>query len=403
MISFSTKIGELMNCSLTSHERNYNISLADGFLSTITLFSGAPYSKRHWDLSNKSTACWGHRVIAVLEAIPVIGGLAALIERITVLVYHTFNPSEVPYIPSKQSQIVVAQIRKELAQPSEEPNLFCYEQLSKRMQEGNATLCIADETGENQETLGQVLGVGGSKVAIQISRGKVILLPKIKERDSIRDIAYRWIRMVSEELAVSKVATSEGLLTPQSKLVTVSLAPSVSMPAYVCESFVNLRDTRGWFIIDPKIPQNSTWAEGQSLFKRPEDGLNEANWDLVLDPLLTDIAKICNCHFPVGEDSLNLAVVRNPSSHSVSDYQVRYFGFDFSNKNNQLIQFVPANQGESRDHVAWILGKLTFTLFFATHKDYWDCDKRRPLEALREKLNQKYVPEIMSRMKKENL
>jgi len=72
-----------MNYLLSNHERAYNLSLNDGLLSVCTIFSGAPYAARHWDLSNRSPQhCLGHRVIAILQAIPVLGLLFSLIERI---------------------------------------------------------------------------------------------------------------------------------------------------------------------------------------------------------------------------------------------------------------------------------------------------------------------------------
>ncbi len=72
-----------MNCLLASHERGYNLSFGDAFLSAATLASGAPYAKRHWELSNRATEhCLGHRIIAILQSIPVFGLLFCLIERI---------------------------------------------------------------------------------------------------------------------------------------------------------------------------------------------------------------------------------------------------------------------------------------------------------------------------------
>jgi hypothetical protein len=50
------------------------------------MVSGLPYAKRHWTASNEDqascTAIWGHRIIALLEIIPIIGALIGLIERI---------------------------------------------------------------------------------------------------------------------------------------------------------------------------------------------------------------------------------------------------------------------------------------------------------------------------------
>lgn len=72
-----------MNYLLSNHERAYNLSFNEGLLALGTGLSAAPYAVRHWELSNRSAEhCLGHRIIAVLQAIPVIGLLFALIERV---------------------------------------------------------------------------------------------------------------------------------------------------------------------------------------------------------------------------------------------------------------------------------------------------------------------------------
>jgi serine/threonine protein phosphatase PrpC len=98
---------------LDGHDRGYNLLLNENLLSLVTGFSGIPYAMRHWDLSQDwSTGkmnpgdlkyVWGNRIIAVLEFIPIIGGLAALIEKITFLVKEKFFSSqEKPsWIPGK--------------------------------------------------------------------------------------------------------------------------------------------------------------------------------------------------------------------------------------------------------------------------------------------------------------
>lgn len=82
-----------MHYSLSNHERTYQLSWKESLLATGTL-SGIPYAKRHWELSNQdSSHRLGHRIIAILEAIPIFGALAALIERISALAYAKFSHS----------------------------------------------------------------------------------------------------------------------------------------------------------------------------------------------------------------------------------------------------------------------------------------------------------------------
>lgn len=84
-----------MNYTLENHDRKYGISCKDGLFSLGTGVTGITYAKRHWNLAKKE-GIWGHRVIAVLEAIPVFGALAALLERVAVFVYNKFFKKDTP-------------------------------------------------------------------------------------------------------------------------------------------------------------------------------------------------------------------------------------------------------------------------------------------------------------------
>lgn len=70
--------------SLENHNKQYHLNAKEGALTAFTL-SGAPYAKRHWQLAKGESTSrkWGHRIIAVIEAIPILGGIAALIDRIS--------------------------------------------------------------------------------------------------------------------------------------------------------------------------------------------------------------------------------------------------------------------------------------------------------------------------------
>lgn len=63
---------------------DYNLSRNEILFASLTLTGGALVTK-HWSQSNEaiSTATkWGHRIVALIEAIPLLGGLVALIETI---------------------------------------------------------------------------------------------------------------------------------------------------------------------------------------------------------------------------------------------------------------------------------------------------------------------------------
>lgn len=73
-----------MGCSLTSHPRGYKISCWDAFLTMGTLFTGAAYAGRHFDLlkSCPPESRFSHKVWGGCECVPVLGFLVLLIERI---------------------------------------------------------------------------------------------------------------------------------------------------------------------------------------------------------------------------------------------------------------------------------------------------------------------------------
>lgn len=71
---------------------NYKLNKWEIGLCLITGLTGAPYAKRHWELSkiNPRYALW-HKAIAVAEYTPVMGGFVALIERITAFAISIFS------------------------------------------------------------------------------------------------------------------------------------------------------------------------------------------------------------------------------------------------------------------------------------------------------------------------
>lgn len=73
---------------LSWHPQGYSFTMEDLHASLCNFVSGAPYASRHWQLGNNPYHLeyrWGHRLIAVVESLPVLGAVAALIERIVAL------------------------------------------------------------------------------------------------------------------------------------------------------------------------------------------------------------------------------------------------------------------------------------------------------------------------------
>jgi len=214
----------------------------------------------------------------------------------------------------------------------------CHEVLKKRIQEKQAVF-VKNGQDVQTETLVDVLGTGGSKKAIALQRGRVLMVPNM-DWDTLYEIWPRWRRIVYEEVAMSNLLTKMGLLNPRAQRVSLffsegSNAPT--MPAFLSESFESLGHTQGWFIIDAKNTSSSTWKKGENfLFKAEDDRLNAQNWDSVVDSLLTDIAKISLYGLGIGGDSLNLAILKKSCDSIASLYEIRYFGFDFTHKSFRL-------------------------------------------------------------------
>lgn len=194
------------------------------------------------------------------------------------------------------------------------------------------------------------LGEGGTKIALKLlGKGRVLMFPKgatsgigvtwkkIDQKANLHSkdfILKTWTRMVEEEVSVHAVLASRGLLSPGAKRVNVSLSRDDSpIPAYVSESFEELL-SRGIYILE-KNYTTSTWQEGMTVFKDPEDKFRLENWPPVLTKLLKDIAKICVYRVPIdneGHDAYNLAIVKTPEGN----HEARYFGFDFASKGGPI-------------------------------------------------------------------
>lgn len=78
----------MFDLSLHEHPNRYELDAKEIALSIVTLGSGYTISKRHLELAaNSQLSCerWGHRIIALIEALPIIGMLSVLIEKVIYL------------------------------------------------------------------------------------------------------------------------------------------------------------------------------------------------------------------------------------------------------------------------------------------------------------------------------
>jgi hypothetical protein len=293
----------------TTHQ--YHLSLKEIGGMTLTGFSGITYAARHWDLSSECEETYrlGHRLIAMIEGMPILGGMAALLEYVAVSVFKDVN------ILSKDEH--------------------CFNRLKNTIKQKNAPLRLLSNKKERSVTLMKLLGKGGSKKAFEIAQGRALILPNM-DTDSMISVIKNWTRIVDEEVKMSQLLKSVGLLSPLSEKVTISVASRTllaTIPAYTSLSFEHLAYQYNQFIIDYKTPASSMWIENKNfLFANQNERWNIQNWTSVLDEMLNDIIKLCQYNIPIDEDSYNLAIVKGQSP----PYQVRYFGFDFSSKRERL-------------------------------------------------------------------
>lgn len=287
--------------------------------------------------------------------------------------------------------------------PSLPINTSSYVDLRKKMEKKDASLYVENGTGKQQENLLEILGQGGCKKAIKISGDRALILPNM-DVDSVSDVSQRWERVVLEEVAMSKALTSIGLLSPLLQQVNLSLNENSEdvIPAYISETFESLTKTRDCYIIDHKNLNDSEWGKlKKHFFNSEKERLNEKNWKPIIDSMLTDIAKICMYDIPISSDSLNVAIMKNPrnSQDGESEYEIRYFGFDFSSKNTPLSIPKLEKKNLSTDHrkkVEYLLFSLLESVFFLEFDEKIYL-KKHVIEFL-DKLVAKYSKEVLSRI-----
>jgi hypothetical protein len=217
-----------------------------------------------------------------------------------------------------------------MANPVQSVNFHAYLQLKHRI-ENRLTVFIKDGSVFKEERLGDILGSGGSKIAISIGEGRALLVPNT-DKDPIELVAERWPRMVKDEVKMSSCLSENWILNPESREVEIFLSKemSSSIPAYLSISFEKLKELK-IFIIDAKSYECSTWRKGiDYLFKTDEERLNPQNWLPLLAILVIDIATIAMYSFPCSIDQNNVAI------HFYNQYHVRYFGFDYSSKHGSI-------------------------------------------------------------------
>lgn len=221
--------------------------------------------------------------------------------------------------------------------PNNDP-ISAYKSLDKKLEEVKragkkqlskpVSLYVLDESDQlKKEFVVKSLGRGGCKKAVQLADGRALLIPNM-DSNVAEGVNTYWPHVVSEEVQMSKYLQEIGLLGLKLEKVTIFPRKGSSFPSYVTDSFASLKE-KNIYIIDQKNDESSTWDK--KLFANREDRENLEKWKPLIDPLVKDIAKLALYNLPLSGDSLNLAIVKNED-----DYQIRYFGFDFTGKTSRI-------------------------------------------------------------------
>jgi hypothetical protein len=284
-----------------------------------------------------------------------------------------------------------------------DPRCQAFQILKDRIHKKEPIYLISEGVLQEEKLL-KILGKGGCKKAIELERGRALIVPNMDVE--VDFFSRNWEGIVGEEVAMSQLLTKIGMLSPLSQKVRISLSASdeETIPAYLSETFESLGKTKGWFIIDTKNSKSSTWQQGKDfLFNSEEDRLNKENWDLISNSLLDDVAKMCIYDIPTLIDSINVAIVKKTSGLEISPYEIRYFGFDFSSKNCSLS--IPTIQERSKEpdmgKVEGVLSTILDQVFYCEFdKRYGSGTEHATLWGFKNSLVKKYSKEVVIRVNK---
>lgn len=204
-----------------------------------------------------------------------------------------------------------------------------YESLEKTLRENPRTVLIKEGGGDRTEESLVRMGSGCSKTAYQCERsGMALILPNMDTCQVLSGITSKIAsycgRVVDEEVQMSKTLMRAGLLSLGMRKVYVCPSDNEMVPAYLAESFPSLAE-KGIYVIDTKNDKSTTWRK--KFFGSPAEACDPNSWRTVCQALLDDVAKLVLHEIPVTGDSINFAVIEHDGQ-----YQVRFLGFDFTNK-----------------------------------------------------------------------
>lgn len=192
------------------------------------------------------------------------------------------------------------------------------------------TFSLQTSNGECESVkLEKTLGQGGSKKAVLLTDGRVIMLPNTDVDYYVR-IARWWPDTVTDEAAMADFLEEIDvpalnrqkayLIIPSKKDSTISY----KLPVLLSDSFAQYED-RGWCVLDYKNGSSCSHIQKDwETFWKTDLKSSEKIFDL----LIRDLLILSLNGISLNSDSTNAVVIKKDDG----SFKLRYFGFDFGGK-----------------------------------------------------------------------
>jgi hypothetical protein len=205
-----------------------------------------------------------------------------------------------------------------------------------------------DDLNTFDVTLTKPLGCGGSKCAFAITTDLVLMVPN--SRFNLPHNYNNWERITDEEYKISQILTDIGIYNPNHKKVKVYVEDK-SFESYVSKNFDYLT-ALGINVIDMVKFNNGKIDYDYKIFYDENINLNDVNnWFPILSNLLNDIVLLYKYRIPLSHDSTNFVLIKNVDVNQISPYKIRYFGFDFTQR-ERSVQWGEPHFTESQNPIA---------------------------------------------------
>lgn len=420
-----------MSVNVLVHVRPFIVILKNNPKKYLDINNFLPYNKRKFFYKQKEfkvlpvnllnfSICYNHKsdpqeystqiFTYLMPLIPFTIGIGIVAYKLaTRKITQITNTAEIPIEPEViKSELIDKSLFEDFDPDSFSTNEKTYRVLRSVLEQERPTIYVTDEIGKHQEEIQGVLSGGQYKKAYKLSGDRALLLPNMDNRNRLF-FPTVWKRMVKEEVKMSQFLNEIKLLSPDSRLVGVSISENSDekIPAYISICFDAMKKAKGCYIIDGKdghnINDSSTWVKGEKfLFKAEEIRMIVENWDSVTKKLIKEVLTLCSHGISIDSDCASIAIERKPVSKdcSISKYNIRYFGFDFSKSCMRGEEpNILANYAITEDDISFTIGIIMHRVL-----DYEFCniasEQRQETKKLQNKIIERCVKLALSKQHK---